>query len=235
MAAGPGSAHRPRILAYHAIDDPSWTVNNCSLARFERHLDLLEESGYGVIDLDGVRRAEPSDRVVAITFDDGLRSVARLAGPVLAARRLPWTIFVVSGWADRAAIEPQRGVLGWDELRRLDPALVTVGAHSHTHPDFGTWGDEQVRNDLATCAERFTVELGAVPAHFAVPLGTSRNWRPSANDLAHEVGFRHVYAQAEDTRTPGTIGRSFVVHSDDDTRFLALLRGAFDQWEEPPL
>ena len=37
---------------------------------------------------------------LAITFDDGLKSVLTNAAPILAEYDVPWSLFVVSDWAD---------------------------------------------------------------------------------------------------------------------------------------
>jgi hypothetical protein len=46
------------------------------------------------------------------------------------------------------------------------------------------------------------------------------------------MGFKTIYSQAEETRPPGTVPRTFVTHFDDDRIFKAALRGAYDRWEE---
>ncbi len=53
-----------------------------------------------------------------------------------------------------------------------------------------------------------------------------------AAELAYQAGYKDVYAQAEDTRPNGTIPRTFVTRFDGDRIFSALLRGAYDRWEE---
>jgi hypothetical protein len=74
--------------------------------------------------------------------------------------------------------------------------------------------------------------LGFAPEIMAIPYGQSGNWSPIADRIARDVGFTTIYAQAEETRPPGTIARTFVTRFDDDRIFKALLRGAYDRWEE---
>jgi hypothetical protein len=75
-------------------------------------------------------------------------------------------------------------------------------------------------------------ELGFAPTSFAIPLGQSMNWSAVAGELAREAGYEIVYAQAESTRPNGTIARTFVTRFDGERIFTALLRGAYDSWEE---
>jgi peptidoglycan/xylan/chitin deacetylase (PgdA/CDA1 family) len=39
-------------------------------------------------------------------------------------------------------------LLGWDDLRRLDPALITIGSHTVSHPILSTLDDAQINHEL---------------------------------------------------------------------------------------
>jgi peptidoglycan/xylan/chitin deacetylase (PgdA/CDA1 family) len=82
-----------------------------STAAFAAHLDHLTDR-YQVLALDdaldvlaGIRRAPPRD-VAAITFDDGYTDVLAHAAPILAARRLPATVYVSTGVIAEGAPQP---------------------------------------------------------------------------------------------------------------------------------
>ena len=73
---------------------------------FRRQLDALERWGATVLSLDDATRlcmadALP-DRAVALTFDDGYASAVETAWPLLRERKLPATLFVVTGYLDGA-------------------------------------------------------------------------------------------------------------------------------------
>src|SRR5215218_1530937 len=76
----------------------------------------------------------PND--LALTFDDGLMSVATTAAPILAEYGVPWSMFVVSNWADGLHTWDQDVLLGWREIERLAAAGAEIGSHSASHPDF---------------------------------------------------------------------------------------------------
>jgi hypothetical protein len=76
------------------------------------------------------------------------------------------------------------------------------------------------------------MRLGISPNTFAIPYGQSKNWPAQAQQAAMEAGYDIVYAQAEETRPAGTIPRTFVTRFDSNRVFRALLRGAYDPWEE---
>jgi peptidoglycan/xylan/chitin deacetylase (PgdA/CDA1 family) len=60
---------------------------------FTKQLDYIQQK-YRVIDLDTLLSGDLPQRAAMITFDDAYASVARIAAPILAARKLPATFFV---------------------------------------------------------------------------------------------------------------------------------------------
>ena len=111
-------------------------------------------------------------------------------------------------------------------------AGAEIGSHSATHPDFGQLDASAAREELERSRETIRTRLGFAPKSFAIPLGQSANWTPEAMAEARASGYDLVYAQAEETRSPGTIARTFVTRFDNPHVFDAALNGVFDQWEE---
>jgi hypothetical protein len=68
--------------------------------RFRRHLESALEAGYKFVPASEIADGRAPVNSLAITFDDGIRSAATTAAPVLAELGIPWTLFIVSGWAD---------------------------------------------------------------------------------------------------------------------------------------
>lgn len=69
---------------------------------------------------DRTRRGRSRKPFVAVTFDDGYRDNAEHALPVLKRRRIPWTLFVTTGFAERTA------QLWWLELEHAIRALDRI-------------------------------------------------------------------------------------------------------------
>lgn len=93
------------ILAYHSIcSRPSVFTDGTGLrhepAVFERHLDYLL-AHYEPMRLSDIvarmERGEPVHRAVAITLDDGFADALHTAGAITVRRRVPVTIFPVTG------------------------------------------------------------------------------------------------------------------------------------------
>jgi peptidoglycan/xylan/chitin deacetylase (PgdA/CDA1 family) len=173
---------------------------------------------------------DPMD--LAITFDDGWTSVLSEAHPILRDYNIPWLLFVVTSWSDHQSAWAREFILHWRDIDRLMASGAQIGSHSITHPDFGSIERTQTIEELHGSRQIILQHLGVSPTDFAIPHGQSMNWTSAARDIAREAGYETVYAQAEETRPAGTIARTFVTHFDSDRIFNALLRGAYDLWEE---
>ncbi len=130
------------VLQYHHVSDRTPASTSTSIARFERHLQLIEEQGFEVVSLpdllsnfkaadknQAAREQFEQKKQVAITFDDGYESVYRNAYPRLKSRNWPFTIFVNTDPLD----ERWAGFFRWSELREMVANGVTVGNHSSSH------------------------------------------------------------------------------------------------------
>lgn len=227
----PEEEARGRILCYHSVGTPGWGVNDVSPGRFRRQIELALELGYRFAPAESVTPGEPGARL-AITFDDGCTTSLANAAPILHEYGIPFTMFVVSGWADGHPRFRDGSVLGWRELEQVARYGGAIGSHSVTHPNLSRESNEQAAYELGESRRVIASRLGIVPADFAIPVGYGPSWDARVHQIALEAGYRRIYAQAEDRRPPGTIGRTFVTRFDGDRLFRAALGGAFDRWEE---
>jgi peptidoglycan/xylan/chitin deacetylase (PgdA/CDA1 family) len=221
-----------RILCYHSVGTPEWGVNDVSPKRFRRQIEGLARGGYRFVPAEEIAAGRSTPRDIAVTFDDNLASVAINAAPLLFDLKIPWTLFVVSDWADGRHGFASNTFLGWREIERLAARGATIGSHSVTHPDFARLSDTEVDHELIWSRRTIEERLGLRPTAFAIPLGQRRNWTATAQAAAASAGYRTVYAQAAATRHAGTAPRTFITRYDNDRLFAAALRGAYDGWEE---
>ena len=106
------------------------------------------------------------DRAVAITIDDASRSILSEALPRLSAAGLPFTVFV-----DTDSVGRVGGALTWDEVRALEAAGATIGAHGAAHAHMAFMDRGAIAEDLARMTTAFARELGRTPRLFAYPYG----------------------------------------------------------------
>lgn len=132
------------ILTYHHILKDSenrnfrHTSTTTSVEAFKAQMDYLKQAGYRTISLDDVagylaKENNLPGKVVALTFDDGLKSVYRYAYPILKQNDQKATLFVISS---RVKSKPQKWApdglqfMCWPELMQ---SRDVFDIQSHTH------------------------------------------------------------------------------------------------------
>jgi len=177
------SGGRSVILTYHSLDD-SESVVSIPPSLFRRQMEFLAASGIPVVPLDQALHRPGS---IAITFDDGFCNLLDHAVPVLERLRLPATIFVVSeycgrnnNWPSQLHGVPDLPLLSWDKLSALPP-LISLGAHTMTHPDLRRLSVEECERELCECQGQIEQHLGRPVRCLAYPYGASS---PQVRSLA---------------------------------------------------
>ena len=171
------------VLSYHAVSERWPAALSVTPARLEEQLRLLLDRGYrGTTFSEAVAGA--ADRVVAVTFDDGFRSVADLAVPVLSRLGIPATVFVptdfpgggpmawpgIDSWLG-SEHERELEPLSWDDLRRLGDAGWELGSHACSHPRLTQLADDELERELSESRGRIEAELGRPCRSLAYPYG----------------------------------------------------------------
>ena len=80
----------------------------------------------------------------------------------------------------------------WEEIKDLQGAGMTIGAHSRTHPKLTNPG-VPVSDEVAGSRDDIQRNLGATPAFFAYPYGA---WDDRIAAAVHAAGFRAARALA---------------------------------------
>ncbi|ESR23290.1 polysaccharide deacetylase family protein [Lutibaculum baratangense] len=103
---------------------------------------------------------------------------------------------------DERALARDMG-MSWDEVRRLNESpLVTIGAHTLTHPALAQMSEADASYEMAESRRIIGEELGERPRHFAYPYGNPAAAGRREFQLAQRLGF----ATAVTTR-PGIVYR----------------------------
>ena len=164
------------ILTFHSIDD-SGSVLSFPAREFARLLASFADAKLPVCDIDTLL-APATQRGVALTFDDGMKSLHTHALPVLRDHGVPSHLYLATGalggtnrWAAQPDGIPEFEMLDWGHVEDLHRAGMQIESHTHTHPDLRTV-DEATIDAECERADRLVEErLGRRPAHFAYPYG----------------------------------------------------------------
>ncbi len=123
------------ILEYHmvdAADHPDAREYNVPPDDFSAQLDELQRQGYTTISLREFLRArkglaELPEKPVVLTFDDGYDNNYTTLLPLLEARGMKATVFMVTNDIG----EP--GYLTWEQLRDMQQRGIEIGSHTANH------------------------------------------------------------------------------------------------------
>ncbi|HSC90998.1 MAG TPA: polysaccharide deacetylase family protein [Gaiellaceae bacterium] len=173
------------VLCYHAVSERWPAELAVTPAALDEQLRSLLARGYRFATFHEAVSAPPTGRVVAVTFDDGYRSVLDAAFPVLSGLGVPATVFVCTDFVDRGGAMSWRGIsdwaggpyaselaaLSWAELRTLGAAGWEVGSHTRTHPFLTALADGPLEDELVGSRARCEEALGVPCRSLAYPYG----------------------------------------------------------------
>ena len=128
------------LIFHHISDNPPVCKSGCKLS-YDKFTGLLEGFDNYATLTEVVEK--PSERHIAVTFDDGLKDVYEMAYPFLKERNIPFTVFIVTDFLDT------EGYITTENLRELaSDGLVTIGSHGVTHKNLNSLSAEEQKAEL---------------------------------------------------------------------------------------
>ena len=173
------------VLCYHAVS-PTWGSELAvTPAQLRLHVAAMLKRGFRPATFHDAITAPPAKRVLAVTFDDGYRSMREFAYPVLSELGVPATVFMPTDFIGRDEPMSWPGVeswaasehademlpMGWDDLRWLTDRGWQIGSHTCSHPHLPTTRDEQVERELTESKAVLEEGLGRPCPSIAYPYG----------------------------------------------------------------
>lgn len=211
------------MLMYHALQagggDSKYTLTHRT---FRAHLQMICDYGLRAVSV-GRFLAGDQDGVVVLTFDDGNRSDAEFAWPMLLDHGFGATFYITCGH-----LGPGDGQLDWPALRDMARTGAEIGCHGRTHRFLDTTDRQVLESEVEEAKSMLEGGIGVEVSHFSLPGG--RYCRETLRQCARS-GFRSVA-----TSVPGyrvrlgphglTLLDRFVIHQGHSAAHLAgLLRG----------
>ncbi len=173
------------VLCYHAVSEDWPATLSVTPQEFEFQVSLLASRGYRGATFTDAALSEPDGKVLAVTFDDGYRSVDEIARPILDRYGFPGTVFVPTALmgADKPLAwtgidqwlggphEDELLPMSWQQLRSLADAGWEIGSHTLTHPRLPALGDAELREQLVGSREECARMMGVDCTSIAFPYG----------------------------------------------------------------
>ena len=228
-----GVTERP---ARSAADAKGLHVNS---RRFARHLDFLQKH-YHLTSLKDFINAQREGRSLpdyslVLTFDDGFRNFRTVAAPMLAERKLPATVFLIT---DRAGEKPTEEVtnswsteddqqyLSWDEAKSLQVQGFEFGSHTCSHPHLLTLSPIESRHELEHSHDDLIRNLAIEMPTLSYPKG---QYSDQLADDARRVGYACAVTTDRGMNEPDhdlfTLGRTLIGDFDDEASFAVRVSG----------
>ena len=166
----------PRILIYHQVGTDLGREMEVTEADFAAQLDWMEANGE-VVAFDTAlttRHESEAERSYVLTFDDGYRDLYDVAWPHLRERQLPFLLYLTTGHVEsqQPLDHPRALPLSWDQIEEmLASELMTLGAHTHTHPDLRGLDAAGIERELDDSDGIIESHTSVRPRHFAYPWG----------------------------------------------------------------
>lgn len=171
------------VIQYHHVDDNTPPITSVTVQQFAEHMQYLADNDFNVWPLPKIIRAlkdkQPlPNKVIAITFDDGYKSVLENAVPLLRKHRFPYTVFVNTDFIDHS-----QDFMSWKQLHRLNHEGATIAnhttAHSHLvrqHEDesYYQW-HKRIEDEITQAETLIKHQLGESPGLLAYPYGEYNN------------------------------------------------------------
>lgn len=199
------------VLMYHKIARAPLATNLPFLyvkpREFERQMGELLGAGFAHVPFGEVPAAAAGGQTgFCVTFDDGFRNASDHALPVLRARGLRATMFLVADhlggtdeW-DRAIGEPPLPLMDDAEVRDWLAAGQSIGAHTLTHPHLTRLAPDRMRAEVFDSRRKLEDRFGVPVPHFCYPYG-DQDERVRA--LVAEAGYEAACTVEHGVNGPG--------------------------------
>lgn len=196
------------ILLYHNISETFSPYGSIVFPDvFAKQIRFLKRKG--------IKFLKPSeffkeDSGILVTFDDGFIDLYEFAFPVLTEEKIPAVVFVVSGYAGRkndwdVTLGKSFTHLSWSKIKEMHKYGVTIGSHSHLHPDYSRSPVDLVRKDMEVSLKTISDKIGERVKYLSYPFGRIKKgeWQ-----LAKEAGYEKAFISTpRETNNPYLLGR----------------------------
>lgn len=200
------------ILTYHKVGPrpPRVRLKGLYVSKelFARQLAELREAGFSTTNVNQVLALEtkPSERPIALTFDDGFVNVLRHGVPLLAENKFRAIQFLVADligktneWEQREG-EAAEPLMDAAQVREWLAAGHEIGSHTLTHPHLTQLPAAQAREEISASKKKLEDLFGRGVQHFCYPFG---DWNESVRDLVVEAGYRTACTTMAGVNVPG--------------------------------
>lgn len=218
-----------RVLMYHSVAGQSWGDSRGTYgigrAAFAEQIKSLASWRLFSLADSGCFSKRKDSTAIAVSFDDGYKTVLYQAAPLLAGAGIPFTVFIPTGWVGSVPT-----VMNKAEIRELlkFPG-VTVGSHGVRHIRLTEATPVGLEEELAG-SRAFLEDLsGQTVDLLSYPYGACDQ---RVAQSARNAGYRLAFTSRFGVNTPQSprmfLRRTDIWATDTSKAFLEKISGAWD-------
>jgi peptidoglycan/xylan/chitin deacetylase (PgdA/CDA1 family) len=203
MTAPPVALGGIVFLMYHELElpgrpllqsEPGYVRYILREATFRSQIDWLRKNGWRGLSVSNAMLF-PSEKSVAITFDDGCETDLIAAASILRDAGFNATFYVTAGFVDKP------GYLSIAQLRALSASGFEIGCHSMTHAYLNDLTPKDLRREIVDARHKLEDAIGKQVEHFSCPGG---RYDERTVALAKQAGYRSLATSRAYANQPST-------------------------------
>ena len=194
------------VLCYHGVRPDDWPDGMMTFeplhvraSELDAHCRLLAETCHPIT-LEQWRASLHGGpplpaRPVLVTFDDGYRTVATVATPILERHGIPAVLFVCATPIQSRSLpaDDPHALLTVEELQALARRGFEIGSHSATHITLSQAPREGQWNEIAGNEAALRAWIGTQSSAFAYPFGQPTDYSPETQAILREHGYEFAF------------------------------------------
>jgi len=199
------------VFCYHKMSANPTGFYEVSTEDFKEQLQLLHDEGYESVTASQIAdylegKADLPEKAVALTFDDGLKSVLTESKPLMDKHGFVGTAFLISESVGG------KGHLTWEDVAELEKAGWEIGSHTVSHINPTKVSAEKLAEELAGSKATLEEHTASKVISLAYPYG---NYDNDVMREVREAGYRIAFSidrgPADQTDDPMRVPRQMVV------------------------
>lgn len=139
-----------RILMYHLVLPQSIAYKNDLIVTVENLEEQLIyiKNNFKTVFFKDLESSKSVENKIILTFDDGYYNNLQYLIPLLEKYQLKATIFIPTEFIQNNLNGEERVYMNFDEIKSLNPNLVEIALHSHSHKNFSQMTLSEAEADL---------------------------------------------------------------------------------------
>jgi len=139
-----------RILMYHLVLPQSIAYKNDLIVTVENLEEQLIyiKNNFKTVFFKDLEASKSIENKIIVTFDDGYYNNLQYLIPLLEKYQLKATIFIPTEFIQNNLNGSEKVYMNFEEIKSLNPDLVEIALHSHSHKNFSQMTLSEAEADL---------------------------------------------------------------------------------------